>query len=328
MSRENRKLRDILHRIQRSRRILIVGHQNPDGDSLGGSIGFAEMARKLGSETLIYSHDPAPAGLKELPGAEQIRCGSELPEDFPAAFDLVVCMECPDPERTGFDGLQRLPIINIDHHKANSAYGIINFIDEEAPAVGEMVWRLFNLSPVQPSKDAATALYAALSTDTGDFRYSNATGQAFRAAAEMVEWGAAPTLVAELVHQRRSEGALRLMGEALRSLQLESEGRLASIEVDLAAFKRANAGSSDTDEIVNLPRSIAGVEIVAFFKQLDKDAIKVSLRSTGDLDIRSVAVKFGGGGHTNASGCSIRGTIEEARRALLPGLRSLLEAQG
>ena len=186
-----------------------------------------------------------------------------------------------------------------------------------------MIWRIFNIAPVQPSKEAATALFAAISTDTGDFRYSNATGEAFRAAAEMVEWGAEPTLVAELVHQRRSEASVRLMGEALRSLRLEVDGRLASIEVGPDDFRRSGAASSDTDEIVNLPRSIAGVEIVAFFKQVEEAGpIRVSLRSGGSLDVRSVAVSFGGGGHTNAAGCTLASPDEKDR--LLSGLRKLL----
>ncbi len=324
MSGEHPTLREILHRLQRSKRILIVGHLSPDGDCIGGAIGFAELAEKMGVDATIFNHDPLPTGLAELPGAEKIRSGATLPEDFPSAFDLVVCMECPSPDRTGFENLHRLPILNIDHHRANTRYGEINFLDEEAPAVGEMVWRLFNLAPVQPSKEAATALFAALSTDTGDFRYSNATGEAFRAAAEMVEWGAEPTLVAELVHQRRSEGAVRLMGEALRSLHLESGGRLATIEVDPDAFARSGAKPADTDEIVNLPRSIAGVEIVAFLKELEKGAVRISLRSKGKLDIRSVAVEFGGGGHTNAAGCTIEGTMSRAKEQLLPRLRLLL----
>lgn len=319
------ELREILHRLQRCYRILIVGHLSPDGDCIGAAIGFAELAEKLGVSAVIFNHDPLPTGLAELPGAEKIRSGETLPEDFPQRFDMVVCMECPSPDRTGFENLHRLPILNIDHHRANSRYGEINFLDEEAPAVGEMVWRLWNEAPVQPSSETATALFAAISTDTGDFRYSNATGSAFRAAAEMVDWGADPTLVAELVHQRRSEGAVRLMGEALRSLGLESGGRLALIEVNPEAFERSKAKPEDTDEIVNLPRSIAGVEIVAFFKEIQRGSVRVSLRSKGDLDIRSVAVDFGGGGHTNAAGCTIVGNLDQAREQLVPRLKALLE---
>jgi len=325
MSSEGKILKTIIHRLQRCSRILITGHLNPDGDCIGAAIGFAELAEKLGAEAVIFNHDPSPAGIDELPGAERIRYGDSLPDDFPVAFDLVVCMECTRPERSGFENLHRLEILNIDHHIANDEYGEINFLDEESPAVGEMVWRLFNAAPVSPSAEAATALFAALSTDTGDFRYSNARSSAFRAAAEMVDWGASPVLVAELVHQRKSEGAIRLAGEVLKTLRLYADGRLAGIEVDRQAVVRAGARDSDTEGLIDFPRSIAGVRITAFFKHLHADSVKVSFRSSGSLDVRSVALLFGGGGHTNAAGCTIQGDLEAARTAVIPRLLGLLE---
>ncbi len=316
---------EVLKRLRRCSRVLITGHRNPDGDCLGSAIGFAELAGKLGIETSIVFRDPLPFGLRELPGAEAVIIAETLPEDFPSHYDLVATMECPGLDRTGFDSLHRVPILNIDHHKANDRFGELNFLDEDSPAAGEMIWRLFEEAPVQPSPQAATALFAALSTDTGDFRYSNATGNAFRAAAEMVEWGADPTLVSELVHERRTLGSVRLLAEALSTLEMHSSNQLAVIEVGPEAFARAGAQGSDTDQIVNLPRSISGVEIVAFLKQTDSGAVRISLRSRGTIDVRSVAVSFGGGGHTNAAGCSIDGDLGTARDALLPGLKALLE---
>ncbi len=316
---------EIVERLRRCHRVLITGHRNPDGDCLGGAIGFAELAAKLGVKSVILFHDALPLGLKELPGAEAVTIAENLPDDFPIAFDAVVTMECPGLDRTGFEDLHRVPILNIDHHKDNDRFGDLNFLDEDSPAVGEMVWRLFEISPVQPSKDAATALFAALSTDTGDFRYSNATGTAFRAAAEMVEWGADPTLVSELVHERRSLGSVRLEAEALSTLEMHSSNQLAIIAVGPEAFERAGATDADTDQIVNVPRSIAGVEIVAFLKQTEAGVVRVSLRSRGMTDVRSVATSFGGGGHTNAAGCSIDGDLDTAREKLLPKLKALLE---
>ena len=316
---------EVLDRIQRCGKILITGHRNPDGDCLGSAIGFAELAKKLGIETTIIFRDSLPFGLRELPGVEAVIVAETLPEDFPSHYDLVATMECPGLDRTGFDDLHRVPILNIDHHKANDRFGELNFLDEESPAAGEMVWRLFEEAPVQPSPQAATALFAALSTDTGDFRYSNATGRAFRTAAEMVEWGADPTLVSELVHERRSLGSVRLLAEALSTLEMHSDNQLALIKVGREAFERAGAQGPDTDQIVNVPRSIAGVEVVAFLKQTDDGAVRVSLRSRGTTDVRSVAASFGGGGHTNAAGCSIDGNLDTARDTLLPKLKGLLE---
>jgi phosphoesterase RecJ-like protein len=312
-------------RLRRARRALVTSHRSPDGDALGSELAVAELAQKLGVETEIINRDPAPSGLGELPGAESIAIQESLPETFPEAFDLVVTMECPELDRTGFDGLDRVPILNIDHHQANARYGDVNYLDEASPAVGEMVFLMFNAARLTPSADAATNMFAALSTDTGDFRYSNATPRAFLAAAKMVAAGARPERVAEWVHERRTEASIRLLGEALRTLELECDGRLATIVADPGAFERAGATPADTEDVIDVPRSIAGVQVVAFLKQWKPPTIRVSLRSKGSIDVRSVAVELGGGGHTNAAGCSTEGDPATVRKELATRLRRLLE---
>jgi phosphoesterase RecJ-like protein len=314
-----------VERLQRAHRVLMTGHRSPDGDCLGAALGAAELAEKLGVETVIVNRDAAPPGLEELPGADRITVSDRLPDDFPAAYDLVCTLECPGLDRTGFEGLHRVPILNIDHHPSNDAYGDVNYLDEDSPAAGEMVWRMFVSAPVEPSGDAATAMYAALATDTGDFRYSNATPRAFRAAAEMVEWGADPARVAELVHMQRSVSSVRLLGEALATLEMRAGGRLAAVSLDRDAFERTGAGPEDTDGIVNHPRAIAGVRAAAMFKQTEPGAVRVSLRSRGDVDVRSVAAAFGGGGHTNAAGCTVEGDLPSVRQRVLEAVERLLE---
>lgn len=311
-------------RLRRARRVLITSHRNPDGDAIGSELALAELARALGAEPVILNRDPSPANLRELPGAESVGVSSELPPGFPDGFDLVVTVECPDLDRAGFDGLDRLPILNIDHHLANPAYGEVNYLDEDAPAAGEMIWSMFKAAGVAPSADAATNAYVALATDTGDFRYSSARPRAFRAAAEMVEVGADPSTISEWVHDGRTVASVRLLGEALTTLRFGCGGRFASLAVGIDAFDRAGADSSDTEEIINIPRAVAGVEAVVFCKQWEPGVVKVSLRSRGDVDVRSIAASYGGGGHTNAAGCSIDGDLETARSMLEARLDELL----
>ena len=317
--------RPAVERLSRAHRVLITSHRNPDGDALGSELALAALARELGVEAVIVNRDPAPAGLSELPGAAGILVQEALPEDFPAAYDLVAVMECPGPDRTGFAALAAVPILNIDHHPDNGLYGQVNFLDGDSPAVGEMVWKMFAAAHVMPSADTATCCFAALSTDTGDFRYANASQRAFLAAAEMVAAGARPEQVSMWVHERRSEASVRLLGEVLSTLELSCDGRLAVIQADAAAFARAGAGAEDTEDLVNVPRTIAGVEAVAFFKEAEPGTVRVSLRSRGPLDVKSVAAALGGGGHVNAAGCTIEGSLETARERVLPALRQLLE---
>ncbi len=314
----------VLERLRRARRVLVTAHRSPDGDAIGSELAFAELARKLGLQVVIANRDAGSAGLLEMPGADEILVGEDLPDDFPVHFDLVVTLECPDFDRPGFSALGLLPILNIDHHRANDLYGEINWIDEAAPAVGEMVWRLFELAGIEASPNAATCAYVALSTDTGDFRYSNATPRAFTQASSMVEAGARPEVVGEWIHERRTESSIRLLGESLRTLELAADGRIAIISVDQDAFDRAGASPSDTEDIITHPRSIASVQVVAFLKQLEGQPVRVSFRSKGDLDVCAVAASFGGGGHTNASGCSIDLEMDEARTEVLKILEGML----
>ncbi len=313
-------------RLRGAGRALVTSHRRPDGDALGSELALAELVDRLGVESVILNRDPEPVSLSELPGIERVRVGDRLPEDFPNGFDLVITVECPDIDRAGLDGLDRLPILNIDHHPDNPLFGEVNYVDDRAPAAGEMVWRMFRAAGIEPTPDAATNAFVALSTDTGDFRYSNATVRAFRAAAEMVEAGADPTRVADWVHGRRNAASVLLLGEALRTLELEHGGRLAIIELDQSAFQRCRATPADSEDIINHPRSISGVLAVAFFKQWEAGVVQVSLRSRGAVNVRLVAAAFGGGGHTNAAGCSVPGALQEVRKRVTAELARLLEA--
>jgi phosphoesterase RecJ-like protein len=316
---------DAVALLRNASRALVTSHRRPDGDALGSELALADLATKLGTLTLIVNRDPEPPSLSELPGLDSVVVADTLPQDFPASFDLVVTLECPELDRAGFDGLDRLPILNIDHHPANPLFGEVNYVDEQAPAVGEMVWRMFREAGVQPSPEAATNAHVALTTDTGDFRYSNATRRAFEAAAEMVEAGADPTRIAEWVHGRRTEASIRLLGEALRTLSLQCGGRLAVIELDQEAFDRSKAKPADSEDIINYPRSIAGVQAVALFKQWEPNVVHISLRSKGKFDVRGVAARFGGGGHTNAAGCRVNGDFAATREEITTALAALLE---
>ncbi len=315
-------------RLRRARRVLLTCHRNPDGDAIGSELALAELASSFGVESVIVNRDPAPVTLSELPGVGTVMVAETLPDDFPEGYDLVITVECPELERAGFNGLDQAPILNIDHHRANPAYGEVNYLDEEAPAVGEMVWAMFKAAGVEPSVEAATNTYVALATDTGDFCYSNARPRAFRAAAEMVERGADPPTISEWVHDGRTEASVRLLGEALKNLRFGCDGRFASLAVDEEAFARAGADSTDTDEIINIPRAIGGVEAVVFCKQWEPGLVKVSFRSRGRVDVCSVAASFGGGGHTNAAGCTFKTDLETARRQVETSLTELLGGQG
>jgi len=312
-------------RLRRARRALITSHASPDGDAIGSELALAELLEHLGVAPEIVNRDPAPSYLGQLPGVDRIRVAPRVTDEELDRFDLVVTVECPGLNRPGLDRLDRRPILNIDHHLANPGYGEVNYLDEHSPAAGEMVWKMFGAAGVVPSPAAATNAFVALSTDTGDFRFTNATGRAFRAAAEMVDAGASPAQVSSWVHESRSASSVRLLGEALKTLTLGRNGELATMAVDPEAYRRAGALPQDSEDLVTVPRSIAGVRAVALLKQWQPGVVRVSLRSKGDLDVRSVASAYGGGGHTNAAGCTVHGDLGAVRADLTRRLDALLE---
>jgi len=320
----SRNPHDAAIKLKEAYRVLLTCHRNPDGDAIGSELAIAELAENIGVEAVIVNRDETPANLRMLPGANRVEVSSNLPQDFPEKYDLVITVECPQLERSGFEGLTRLPILNIDHHPDNPAYGVVNYLDDESPAVGEMVWRLFGEVGVLPSAKAATNMFTALSTDTGDFRFSNATGRAFRVAAEMIDAGARPPEVANWIHNNRSLASVRLLGESLRTLRIACDGKLALITADQEAFQRAEAGPEDTEETVNIPRSIAGVEAVVYFKQWEPEVVRISLRSRGSVDVRKIAASFGGGGHPNAAGCTIKGGLAEVEEKVTAAVTEAL----
>jgi phosphoesterase RecJ-like protein len=314
-----------LSRVRQAKRVLITSHSAPDGDAIGSELGFAELSRQLGLEAAIFNRDPHPSALDFLPGLEAISVVAELPTGFDQSFDLLVALECPDPDRPGFAGLDRLPILNIDHHMDNTGYGEVNYLDQDAPAVGEMVLAMVEAARGTVTQTMATNLYVALVTDTGDFRYSNATPRAFDAAARLVAAGARPAEIAEELWENNPARVVRLTAAVLGTLELLAGGRLAVITCDRAMLENAGAHPEDTENLINIPRAIQGVKVAAFFKAFHDGAVRVSLRSRGDVNVQAVARRFGGGGHRNAAGCTIRGDLADARQVLIESLLPLLE---
>ena len=313
--------------VSRHGRFLIVSHANPDGDAIGSEIGLMRLLRRAGKQAQIWNFHPTPATYRALPESASIHVGAEPPAGFPAAFDCAVVLECPTLDRTGLEEpLAALPLLNIDHHLGNGLYGVANWVDTSAPAVGVMVAALARALGVTVDPETADCLLLALVSDTGGFRFSNATPAAFEAAATLVREGSRPEKVSQWLNESQSEGAVRLLGEMLGTLELHAGGRIATVHLTRAMFTRAGAVAGDSEGLVDSPRSIAGVEAVALLRELAPDQWKVSLRSRGPVDVRAVAQLRGGGGHKNAAGCKVEGDLRALRTAFVAELTVALEA--
>lgn len=316
----------LLKKLRSGSRFLITSHANPDGDAVGSSLGLARILRRMGKTATVWLKDEPPSLFRQLPGADRIHHGEEPPAGFPEGFSAVIVLECPSLDRTGLEeAFGKIPLLNIDHHLGNQLYGAVNWVDPAAPAVGEMVQRIARALKAPLGEDTANLLLTALVSDTGGFRYGNTTEEAFLAAAELAREGAKPDLVARWIYESDRPQRLELLRLMLESLELHQEGRIATVYLSQAMFEKAGAEAGDAEGLINVPRSIAGVEAVALFKELPENGLKVSLRSRGTVDVEAVASRHDGGGHRNAAGCRFEETsLDEARTTIVGELAEAL----
>jgi phosphoesterase RecJ-like protein len=316
--------RQVAERIITGRNFLITSHRNPDGDALGSGIALQKLIRKLGKKADVVVRDGFATPLRNIPGAGEVTVSDSLPAGYPSQYDALFTMECPEVERTGYPILPG-PVVNIDHHLGNTMYGEINYLDLEAPSVGEMVLQInrrYLKVPLDP--DIATAMYVSLATDTGFFRYHNTTLRTFEAAEELVRAGAVPGDVSLWINESNSAGAIKLLGLCLTTLEITSDGKIATVELPNRFFAVAGATPEDTEGIVNYGRSIEGVMVSALLKEADDNTTRVSLRAKPGPDVQAVAAMFGGGGHKAASGCTIPLPLAEAKKKLLSILSQIV----
>jgi phosphoesterase RecJ-like protein len=317
------ELQQIVDAVRARRRFVLSSHARPDGDSIGSQLAMAYALREMGCEAAIVNADPAPPPLMAFPGVPDIRIAPSVEGEFDAA----IIMECGDLQRTGVSGLERFFVVNIDHHPGNTGYGQINWFDPGAAACGEMVFDLVRALDVPLTRTIATHIYLAILTDTGSFHYSSISPRTFDICRECLEAGVDPVLVARNVYDSNNMGRLKLFGAVLGAMQIDQTGRIAIVYVDHEMARAAGGTYEDTEGLINLPLTVKEIEAVVFFKQEKGDRYRVSLRSKGNVDIGEIAKEYGGGGHKNASGCTVSGPIEELQKALVGKIEGAIDGR-
>ena len=299
----------------RGHSFLLTSHARPDGDSLGSQLALAAALRQLGKQVRLINSDPPPALYTFLPDVSTIDIAAAVEEDA-EPFDAVVVLECSSLDRPGVAGLKGRQLINIDHHTGNGLYGDINWHDVSACACAEMVFELIDALGAQVTPAMATQLYVAILTDTGSFRHANITARTFEICRRIAQTGINAAEVAAQVYNNGSLGRVRLTGMLLDRMDLQDDERIAVLVLTDAMLVEAGCGADDLEGIVNLPLAARNVRAVIFFKETD-DGLRVSLRSKDEVDVRRVAVLFGGGGHPNAAGCTVEHPTPETRGDLV-----------
>ena len=310
-------LSQVVELIEKKDRFAITSHVRPDGDGLGSSLGLFWLLKSLNKDVEVIMRDPAPHSYQQLPGAGTIRVAPRIGEHFDAVFII----ECSDLDRPGLEDLDQQFVVNIDHHSTTELFGGVNWIDSTAAACGEMVYNLCKATGVRVTKEIAECVYTALLTDTGSFHYSNTTERTFKIASELVRTGVRPAKTAEAIFGSYQWPKIELLSQVLSTAKRDDTGHVAWMWQTLAMQEQTRAAEEDADAFVNYPLAVGEVEATALFKETAPGVYRTSLRSKGDVNVAKIAEQFGGGGHRNAAGCTLKGTWDEIENQVLPLLQ-------
>ena len=317
-------IRRVKAAIKKFNKFLITSHINSEADAIGSQVAMASLLRKLGKVAVMLDDSPVPSLLQFIKGTEEI--SKEMPHDFD--YQAVIILDSPDLTRIGRVNeyiKKDAVIINIDHHISNINFGKFNWVEPEFSSAGEMVYDLFKAFKVKIDMDDAIALYAAIMTDTGSFRYSNTSSKTHRIAAELIDIGVKPYEMHTKIYETSSVQDTNLLGESLQTMKLTEDGKIAWLWVTKEMLKKTKASLEGTEGIINFARSIGGVEIAVLFRETGtEDRVKASFRSKGKVDVNKLAGLFGGGGHPTASGCTVFGKIEDVEKKVLEKAKEML----
>jgi len=297
-------------------RIVLTAHVNPDGDAIGSSLGLMHALKALGKEVQVFIDDDIPAAFSVLPGYELIgkpEEGQNIPADLLVAVDVSL-------DRIGrVKEAVKAPTLNIDHHITNDGKADKLYLDGNAAATAEIIYQLIEELGAPCTQDMAMCLYTGLAMDTGWFRFSNTTPNTMRVAAALLACGAQPHVISEALEQRPF-AEVQSLAFALQKIELLAGGKVVGICLDHASLQEHQA----PEGLIGMVRVIEGVDIAFTLKEKEPGLCRVSLRSKG-VDVTKIALKFGGGGHVRAAGCTIEKPCAEARIELVKAIMQVLE---
>jgi phosphoesterase RecJ-like protein len=308
-------LDEVLNQIERRQNFILTSHARPDGDAVGSALACAQILRSMGKQAAVVLSDGVPGIYRPLPFADSVLHEVEQAPEAEAA----IILECDGIARTKLSGLENHYLINIDHHDTARPFADVNWIDPNACATAEMIFRLARKAGVKISPEVATCLYTAVLTDTGSFCFTGTNESTFALAQELVRCGANPVKIAHNVYFSTQLSKMRLLGAALSSLH--RDGSLAWMHVTHRTMELCESQDEDCEGLVNYALAIQGIEVALFFREQANGRFRVSLRSKGAINVAKVAETFGGGGHTCASGCAIEGPLPVATERLLAQLK-------
>ncbi|MBQ1729138.1 MAG: bifunctional oligoribonuclease/PAP phosphatase NrnA [Oscillospiraceae bacterium] len=296
---------------------IILTHKRPDGDTLGCGAALCSALRRAGKRAYLLRNGGATE--KFVPFIERFytRRGFQITNEY------VVTVDVASSNMLG-DRLQLNVDLAIDHHESNSRFANNLLLDASASACGEIILKVIKELCGSVSKEEADLLYIALSTDTGCFQYGNTNAASFRAAAELCELNADVAKLNQLFFRTFSRGRIALEGAIMSSLRSYADGRITMAVITHKMVEEAGASDDDMEDLASLPGKVAGTLVSVMVKENDRGFSKLSLRSTGEVNVSEICAKFGGGGHAMASGCELDLVPDEAAEVIRAAIEEKL----
>ncbi len=313
----------IIKILQEADHFYLVSHMQPDGDSIGSLLAMGEGLRNLGKQVRMFTPGQIPRKYSFLKGADRVEHAiADCNPDITA-----IILDSSDAERLGVlkePFMDCRAIVNIDHHVTNQWFGTLNLVDSNASATGEILFYLLKEIGAPMNRDLAEALYVAISTDTGSFKYDNTTSDTHRVIAELLEEDISPGVISQRIFDERPLSFYILLKEAISSLEMYGGRRIALMTLSRDIRQRSGASSDELEGIVNYTRNIEGVELGILFYVENEKEVKVGFRSK-TMDVSILAGRLNGGGHARAAGCRLYEEYQAVKEKVLNASLQMLE---
>lgn len=316
-------LDNILEEIKKAEKIVILTHENPDGDAIGSSLAMDLAIKQLGKNPDVII--PEYSRLFEfLPGSEDIKKESDIQK-----YDLAISIDCTDLKRLKcgdkYFANAKSKIV-IDHHGTNKMFGDFNFVNPVSPACCEILIGMFEYFGIEITKEIGSCIVTGIITDTGGFRYSGVTAETFEFTAELLRKGVNVSEIYKRVLDTKTRANFELNKLVSQRMEILEDGKVTFTYINLEDEKNVNAEEGDHEGLVEIGRDIEGVEVSVFIREKqDPKGYKISLRSNDYVNVSDVCLMFGGGGHPKAAGCFIQGDLEQAKTKILAEIKKVLK---
>ena len=327
ISKETRKelffMKQVTDHLKNSKSVAIFVHTNPDWDCIGSAMALRSTLRSIGIKSDVFTETPLSKHLSILDtDVIPYSDGVTAPD-----YECYCAVDVGGVDRIGLWGKffdEKENTVCIDHHYQSAPFGKISYVEPKRSATGELIYEMLVLGGLEVTQEIASYLYCAISSDTGSLQYASVNRRTYEIVIALTDTGINTTWLCSMLYERNTLTQLKLKAEAINSIKLYKNGTIATAKLTNETMVKYNADKTDADALAQLPRSIDGVMMSAFLKELPDGDIRVNLRSLGDYSVEPVARMFGGGGHKKAAGCTFSGvSIEEAERQLLEELEKL-----